>query len=470
MVLNTKAENDARARTAEAMRSLADWAAGPEARRAAAPVRRRAAVILADDLGAMVAGAVEPLVVEAVSRLARSAGAPEATVFAPGTMRLDRYTAASANGIAAVWCELDEGFREAPCHAGAYLIPALLAEAEAVGSTVAEVLEAIIIGYEITTRIARTFPFAAMTVHPHAAFAPIGAAAAVAALRRQDARTLLGSVSGAASMVFAGPYNHALQGALVRNAWTAAGAWVDLRAADWAEIGIAGLPETTYDTFVDCFGTAAVPAALTDGLGEHWGVLGGYHKIFACCQYAHSALEATLALRGRPDAADRLRDLDEIVVETHPRGLTLTTVEPATVLAAKFSMPHAVAAATLLGTGGQEAFSSRRLDDPDIADLRHRVRLLPYAPIGAPPNDRPARVTWRFRDGGEWSEACESARGGADQPFDEPTLIDKLAQNSAAVFPAMRGAAEAIIGAVPDTLERSWAETVRRMAGAGESR
>ncbi|MBV9785204.1 MAG: hypothetical protein JO264_15445, partial [Acidisphaera sp.] len=52
MVLNAKP--DARAQTAEAMRRLADWAAGPEARRAAAPVRRRAAVILADDLGAMV--------------------------------------------------------------------------------------------------------------------------------------------------------------------------------------------------------------------------------------------------------------------------------------------------------------------------------------------------------------------------------------------------------------------------------
>ena len=79
-------------------------------------------------------------------------------------------------------------------------------------------------------------------------------------------------------------------------------------------------------------------------------------------------------------------------------------------------------------------------------------------------------MTWRFRDGGEWSEGCDSARGGADQPFDEPTLMEKLAQNSAAVFPTMRGVAEAIIAAEPAALERSWAETVRRMTAAGEPR
>ncbi len=464
--MNAECDDGMRARAAAAMRALASWAAGPEARRAPQAVQDRAAIILMDDLGAMVAGGAEPQVVQTTARLGRSSGPAEATIFARGAARFDRATAATANGMAAAWCELDEGYRLAPCHAGAYLLPALLAEGEAEGSSVGDILEALIIAYEVTTRMARAFPFGTpITVHPHAAFAAIGAAAAVSALRRHGPRQMLDSLSGAASMAFAGPFRHAVEGALVRNAWTAAGAWAGLRAADWAEAGIGGLAETAHDVFVGSFRTGCDPAHLTDRLGETWGVLDGYHKIFACCQYTHSALESVLALHRRPGARDRLHGIEEIVVETHPLGLALTTVEPATILAAKFSMPHAVAATTLLGTGGQDAFASLTLADAEIAALRRRVRLEPYGAVGAPPNDRPARVTWRFRDGTAWTEACESARGGADQPFDPPTLATKFRENTQAVFPAMPQAMATIVAGEAASRARSWTDTVRIMTG-----
>ena len=178
------------------------------------------------------------------------------------------------------------------------------------------------------------------------------------------------------------------------------------------------------------------------------------------CQYTHAAIEATLALHGRLGQRSA-EDIAEIVVETHPRGLTLDTAEPATVLAAKFSMPHAAAASALMGTGGQVAFSETALRDERIAQLRRRVRLAPHGEIGPFPKDRPSRVTWRFRDGESWTESCESARGGADQPFDEPTLIRKLQENSAG-FPHMAGILEMFI-AGHIALDSSWRETVRRM-------
>jgi 2-methylcitrate dehydratase PrpD len=455
-------DQSARAGTIEGMRVLARWAASADARRLPEAVRRRAALILLDDIGAIVAGSVEPQVAATRAGFVRSAGAAEATVFAPGAPRLDRYSAAGANGLAAAWCELDEGYRAVPCHAGAYLLSAILAEAETGAASVADVLDVIAVAYEVTIRIAHAFPFVPLNVHPHAAFATIGAAAGAAIARRLSAEQVLSAVTGAASMSFAGPFNHAPKGALIRNAWTSAGAWIGLRAADWAEAGIGGLAETPYDVFAVCFGTEARPELLADGLGAAWGVSSGYHKIFACCQYAHSTVEASLKLHARLGgrAADTLR---EIVVETHPLGLTLTTVEPETVLAAKFSMPHAAAAVARLGTGGQSAFSSAALHDPAIAELRRQVRLQPLTLIGAPPNDRPARVTWRFNDGSEWSEACESARGGSDQPFDDATLLAKLSENTATVFPAMRAPLEAILAADPAALARGWAETVRMM-------
>ena len=428
-------------------------------------VRRRAAIILSDDNGAMVAGSLETQVARAQEGLLRtSSGKIEATVLSRGAPRADRYAAASANGMAITWCELDEGFRNASCHGGAYTIPALLAEAEAHGCTVEEVLRALALAYEVTTRFALAFPFPVFNVHPHAAFATIGGAAAASLVRRQDAQTMLGAVTGAASMSFAGPFDTAVEGALVRNAWTSAGAWIGLRAADWAEAGIGGNPVTPFDVFVGAYNTRAIPEALVEGLGSTWSVTNGYHKVFACCGYSHSAIEATLDLLGRMQK--KKEDIAEIVVETAPGGQALRTVEPETVLAAKFSIPHAIAATVQLGTAGASAFTQDKLQDHGISKMRERVRLVPYPDLKPWPNDRPARVTLRFADGSELSAVRESARGGADQPFDEPTLLSKLADNAGAVFPAVPETMKRLIGGEAKLLARPWREVLAGMLKA----
>ena len=456
-----KSENPDRTQAAANTRELIRWAAEAVSKPLPEAVRRRAAIILSDDIGAMVAGSLEVQVAAAREGLLKtSSGKPEATVLASGAPKADKYCAASANGMAITWCELDEGFRNASCHGGAYTIPALLAEAEAQGRTVEEVLRALALAYEVTTRFALAFPFPVFNVHPHAAFAPIGAAAAASLVRRYDASRMLDAITGAASMSFAGPFDTAVEGSLVRNAWTSAGAWIGLRSADWAEAGIGGAAVTPYDVFVASFGTKAAPGKLVEGLGEVWSVSNGYHKIFACCGYSHSAIEATVELLARLRAREA-DDIAEILVETGPGGQALTTVEPETVLASKFSIPHAIAATVHLGTAGASAFTFDKLRDDAIASLRRRVRMAPYPDLKPWPKDRPARVTLRFADGGEMSAVCESARGGADQPFDEPTLASKLAENAGSVFPAMP---ETLAGLIRGELEaRSWRDIVAEM-------
>jgi 2-methylcitrate dehydratase PrpD len=424
-------DEDQRRACAEATTKLLRWASHAATGDLPPAMRRRAALILVDDIAAMAVAADEPQVRETTLRLSQASKGREATVFAPGIGRLDRISAAVANGMAATWCELDEGLRSVPCHAGAYVLPALLAESEARGLTLSEVLARLAVAYEVVARVATAFPFASMRVHPHAAFATIGAACGAALARGADEKLLFSAVTGAASMIFAGPYAHAIDGALIRNAWTSAGAWIGLQSVDWAEAGIGGIAHGLYDVFVGCLGAGCVPEALTRDLGTVWVGAEGYHKVFACCQYAHSAIEATLELRERLAEKGRSPDdLREIRVETHPRGETLTTVEPPTVLAAKFSMPHALAASAVMGTGGQDAFAATTLDDPRIAELRRQVTLAPHPEIGPWPNDRPARVHWRFADGEVWSAERASARGGADRPFDEATLIAKIETNS----------------------------------------
>ena len=459
-------KNPARAQSAANIRALIDWAVASMSRPLPDTVRRRAATILSDDIGAMVAGSLEPQVARAREGFARTAtGSAEATVLARGAARLDKYSAACANGMAITWCELDEGFRNASCHAGAYTLPSLLAEAESRDLSTDALLRALAIAYEVTTRFALAFPFPVFNVHPHAAFATIGAAAATSLVRGHDAATMHAAVTGAASMTFAGPFDTAVEGSLVRNGWTAAGAWVGMRAADWAEVGIGGGADTPYDVFVGSFGTRAIPEAMVDGLGTVWSVANGYHKIFACCMYAHSAVEATLDLLGRMQQR-KVEEIAEIVVQAAPGGCALTTVEPETVLAAKFSMPHAVAATTLMGTAGARAFTFDTLRDERLARLRQRVRLEAYPDLQPFPKDRAARVTWRFADGAEMTAVCESARGGADQPFDEAVLLSKLADNAASEFPAVPDALAAIIRGDAAVLARPWREVLAGMLRA----
>lgn len=465
MVLTTSGDQAAlRKRAGEGLRALVAWAASTSADTIPDAVMRRAAIVLADNIAATVAAESEPEVAQAQAKLTERSTASEATVFNRSVRSVDRYAAAAANGTAATWSELDEGYRLAPAHAGAYVLPALLAEAEATGATTRDVLRALTLGYEIVGRCAGAFPFASMTAHPHAAFGTLGAAAGIGLLRGQDAETLLATVSAGATMVFAGPYNHALEGALVRNLWTGISAWAGFRAADLAPLGLGGIAESCYDVFVGCFGTTADPDALTADLGQRWAIASGYHKLFACCQYAHSAVEASLKLGDRLAASGRTPDaIAEIVVDTHPRGLTLVETDPPTVLSAKFSMPHAMAAVAARRTGGARAFSRDTLDDPQIARLRQAVRLQPYAPIEPWPNDRPGRVTWRLSDGEQWTEAIVSARGGADQPFADDELLQKMDELSRPVFPAMPGVLRRLVVETPTMLATPWRAVVTDM-------
>ena len=92
----------------------------------------------------------------------------------------------------------------------------------------------------------------------------------------------------------ASPRDHLVSGALIRNVWPAVGAWAGTMSVDWAECGIGGVDTGFYDVYSTVHGGTADPAHLTEGLGERWGILDGYMKLYACCQHLHSAVEATL--------------------------------------------------------------------------------------------------------------------------------------------------------------------------------
>ncbi len=452
-------------RIADGLNELCRWAAAVTWADVPEAIRRRAAMVLSDDLAAMIAARDEPEVIGLQDGMAKSSGAAEATIFNGRGQRLDRYSTATANGSAADWCELDEGYRRVVCHAGLYSVPALLAEAEATGASGEDLLRALVIGYEISARIARTFTWSTLTLHPHGSLAAVGAAVSVASLRGLSHEALAAAVSSAATMVHPAPFNHTVEGALVRNVWPGVGAWTGLRSVDWAVIGITGRPESLYDVYATAFGGDVHPEELTEGLGTEWALVDGYHKLHACCQYAHSAVEATLALVESGLAGNGTDGIRRIHIDTHWRGQKLDKVHPPTTLAAKFSMQHILATTAHFGHAGAEAFHADTLADPAIGALREKVTIGAFAPEPDWPNDRPARVRWEMEDGRTATEEVLSARGGPDRPFDPEEITEKVVGIVEGPYPAMPAVLRSILALDPARLSRPWNETVTEMTG-----
>jgi 2-methylcitrate dehydratase PrpD len=353
MEAGSEAMKDIAQRVARRVDELAHWAARVRWTDIPAEAARRAVMVIADDLAAMVASRDEPEVARVHAQLLAKGSERTATLFRGGRSRTDPVSAAIGNAIAANWSELDEGYRKATCHAGLYAVPALLAEAEAGGWRVADVLRALVVAYEVVTRFARAWSFPSLTLHPHALFGAVGAAVAVGILQGLDGSSLRDALTAAASLVSVGPYNHAVEGALVRNVWAAVGAFSGMQSVCWAKAGIGGLARTPYDVYSRALGGQVEPERLVEGLGEEWAIRDGYHKLYSCCQYAHSAVEATLEIAALLSPEDRCERVTRVVVETHRLGLTLDNYDPRTSLAARFSMPHIVATVLALGSAGR---------------------------------------------------------------------------------------------------------------------
>jgi len=389
-------------------------------------VRYKTGSIFTDDLAAIIAANNEKELQLFIEKLREFSGIGESTVFNKNNYKLDRYSAALANGSSGDWCELDGGYLPALCHAGLYCLPSVLAEGEARGSTVEEMLLAFFCGYEVVARVARTFSYQKLVLHSHGSLAAIGSAASVAFLRKFSIEEILDAICNSATIVTPGPFNHAVQGGLIRNIWPGLGASNGIRAADLVQLGITGTRQSLYEVYVEAFGAIAYPLELSKDLKLNWAVMDSYHKIHACCQYSHSAIEATQNLLARITPKLNYSDIKSIRLETHWRGELLTNKAPKTSLAAKFSMEYILATTIYHGVADANAFHADLLGNQALSNLWEKVVITSYKPEPIWPNDRPARVTFELTNGILITEQCLNAKGGPGSPLSQTEINVKI--------------------------------------------
>ena len=154
---------------------------------------------IADCFGVLIAGSRDAEIALVDRELGHSSG-PALASLIPSGARRSVDTAALVNGVAAHVLDYDDVSLDG--HPSAVLVPAILAQGEASGSSGAEMLAAYVAGYEVWAELLtrQPIPLHRKGWHPSAVLGPVAAAAACAKLRNLDAKGVATAMAIAASM------------------------------------------------------------------------------------------------------------------------------------------------------------------------------------------------------------------------------------------------------------------------------
>lgn len=412
---------------------LARWGAFAEVQRGRPlepALLAQAKLVLLDCLGAIAAGMQEAETLALVARLARTPG----DVVAIGSgHRLAAGDAALANGVAGTMLELDEGNSFARGHPGIHVLPALLAVRPAATVSGPDLLTAFVLGYEIGARIGAAARLR-NTMHPHGTWGTVGAALAVAHLEGAGSEQLIATINTAASLSLGTSLRTMLQGATMRNSYAGFSARNGLTAWDLVASGFTGETDGVGSVYGSVLSDTFSPEAMVEQLGTRWEIRRNYFKRHAACRYTHGALDVVtrlLAENGPLDTAG----IERVEVETYVWAAQLDAPVPANMLAAKFSLPFAVATTLVHGQASVPAFRGAALSAPATLDLARRVRVSEDPALSAMlPEKRPARVAIHLADGRVLSGETLTNRGDAVDPYTPDEVRQKFMDLAAPVW------------------------------------
>lgn len=390
-------------------------------------VRHHARRALIDWFAALLPGALLPPATLLAEGLADEIGHGRAIVYGrnlPASLR----AAALINATASHTIEFDDIFRDAVYHPGCPVIAAALAAAQAKGATGEQLLRAIVVGYEISTRIGVAVqPSHYRFWHTTGTIGTFGAAAAVASILKLDATRT------AHALATAGTFAAALQQAFRSDAMSKplhAG-----HAADAGAMAALGAAQGITGALDVLEGEAGFGAAMsvnpdwskaTDGLGSRYNVTKMTFKNHGCCGHAFAAIDGALALqRAHGFTPDQIA---RIAIGGYRATLDVTgRKQVATAFEGRFSTPFTVATALVHGNVRLAAFTPARLADPATQALMAKIDVA-LDPVcdAAFPGARSAMVEITLTDNRTLRHHQTTRHGDPDDPLSDAELTEKF--------------------------------------------
>jgi len=320
-------------------------------------------------------------------------------------------------GTAAHTVEVDDIFRDGIYHPGAPTIAAATAFSQE------NYLRAVVVGYEISTRIGAAMGKAHYKHwHNTGTIGCFGAAAAAAEALQLDRKQFAHAL--ATVTTFAAGLQQAFRmDSMSKPLHDGRAAEAGVTAALAAREGVTG----SLDVMV---GFAAAMGDKPDWekglatLGRDFHITQMTFKNHACCGHTFAAIDGALELKKRMQV--KAEDIEQVEVATYRAGLEVAHYEePRTPAEGRFSLKYVVATALSHGSVRLAAFEPARLSDRGTQALMKKISLSVDPQLEAAfPAQRAARVAIRAR--GKREEWLQPTRvGDPDAPLSDRMLEEK---------------------------------------------
>jgi 2-methylcitrate dehydratase PrpD len=395
-------------------------------------VRRKCEVLLVDVAGLCVTARNEDYIKSAL------AGCDdEGPCTAIG--HVHTFSAASAafiNGTAAHGEDFDDTFEGGPVHAGAVIVPAVLAACERHRPEGAAALLGIAVGTEVMCRLSTVVPKAVHKAgfHPTAIFGVMGAAAGVGAALGLNAKQTVDALGIAASFA-SGIIEYLAEGAWTKRLHPGWAAQSGIRAALLARGGFIG-PRTVFEGVHGLFHGFAHTTqgdydAVTGDFGKRWVIETLAFKPYPCGTMAHPYIDCAKRLAARGIKPGEVKELICEVAEGTVHRLWEPLADkqrPPNGYAAKFATPFILATGFVRGGVGLDAFTEQAVRDKDVLALASKVRYV-IDPDNPYPNNFTGHIRAVLNDGRVIEERQPHFRGGAHEPLTRADIEEKFMLN-----------------------------------------
>ncbi|HEV8722421.1 MAG TPA: MmgE/PrpD family protein [Candidatus Binatia bacterium] len=322
-----------------------------------------------DSFGVMLAGCREESAQIAARWVRDQGNNGNCTVFAQKGLRTKPSNAALANGVAAHTLDYDHFG-----HQSAVMVPCVLAAGENQSISGRELIEAYIVGVEVSTLLAKGMgqEVKALGFHPAGVCGSLGATAAAARILGLERGQIQVALGIAASLTSGLSQNF---GTMVKPLHLGAAAKNGIMAAELAAAGFTANSEI-FDQQGGFF-SALTAADTHETLGRkfRFSEPGIAFKAYPCPYSSQRAVDAVIKIAERHNITPR--DVAEITCAAAPNTFrVLIHHRPTTSLEAKFSLEYLLAAGLVLKTINEECFEIKHVNDPVMRDLVSKVRIV----------------------------------------------------------------------------------------------
>lgn len=391
-----------------------------------------------DTLGAAIAGYSNWDYSGQLAQACRSLGTGKFSVIGSPKKEFSAALVAMINAAYAHSIELDDGHKNAGCHAGAVVVPVALAMAQEFGGSGKDLICAVTVGYEVIYRIAAHVNPAQINkgFHPSSNCGVYGAAAAAGKLMGLTEQQIANGL-GQAGMFAGGTMEATTSGQRAKCVQVGNAAYSGIVAAYLAQTGMEGCV-TALEGKNGLFNTQSENVNVEDicrDLGNKYSIADTYNKLYPTCRHAQPGIEAVLDLVQQEHfCADEVKNIH---IGTHKVAYDLTGIikVPADSGEAKFSLAYGAAIALREHAFGVCHLTQPYYTDTDTLALAEKVTCSVDDEVQAVfPEQRGAKVIITLKDDRVFEKTIYELKGSPTNPVGWKELEDKFVANTTGVL------------------------------------